>query len=70
VTVEAGTTLLFNGGLRIWVTSEGTLDAKRNNSNKITFCGITQDASPQHKLNVLDSSNQENHIAFSDRHYK
>lgn len=42
ITFEAGSTSLFNSGLRLWVTSDGALIAEGTASNKITFSGLTQ----------------------------
>ncbi|MCC5930887.1 MAG: hypothetical protein JJU28_16705 [Cyclobacteriaceae bacterium] len=56
VTVEAGTTCLFNSGLRIWVTAEGSLNAKGSNNNIITFSSVTQVAGAWRGIEIHTSS--------------
>lgn len=42
ITIEAGVTLLFNAGLRFWVTSDGAVIAEGTASEKITFSGLSE----------------------------
>lgn len=42
LTIEAGVTMLFNAGLRFWVTSDGALTAEGTASEKITFSGLSE----------------------------
>ena len=57
VTFEAGTTSLFNAGLRLWVTDEGALIADGTAANKITFSALTQSAGSWEGIEIASPSN-------------
>jgi hypothetical protein len=42
IAIEAGVTMLFNAGLRFWVTSDGAVIAEGTASENITFSGLSE----------------------------
>jgi hypothetical protein len=58
ITFEPGVTCLFNSGLRLWVTSEGTLIADGTTADKITFSGLVQSAGAWFGIEIASPSVQ------------
>ncbi len=67
ITFEAGTTNLFNTGLRLWITSDGALIADGTTDNKITFSALTESAGAWHGIENASPStlNKINHGVVS-----
>lgn len=67
ITFEAGVTCLFNSGLRLWVTSDGSLIADGTVTDKITFSGLSQNPGAWWGIELasLSTSNKINHGIIS-----